>query len=233
MSDLLIGATDGYAWGINNSGTVIGYSYFDNGPQRAWVWQNGVTTWLPALPSTFIASAAALAINDQGAVAGLSNTASATHAVLWENGLPLDLGTLGGTYSYGLAINNKTQVVGWAETVPGQIADAYVWQNGIMTDLNPAGATGSTAFGINDRSQIVGQLVIDNCASHPFIWEKGKATDLDTVIIDSPPIWGYARAINNSGQIAAVVLQDQLVCGSQVEVAAVLNPLGNEEQAAQ
>jgi probable HAF family extracellular repeat protein len=221
MRDLLIGEPDGHAWDINDDGTVVGYSNFDatgNGPSRVWIWKDGITTFLPD------AGAVAFSINNQGSVAGYYG-----HAVLWQNGLSVDLGTLGGASSFGLAVNNKTQVVGWAEPASGQPPHAFLWDKGKMFDLNPVGTSG-VGMGINDRSEGAGQLVLaDNCSSHPFIWEKGQMADLDTLLIDSAPFYGYARAINNRGQVLVDVFQDQKVaCGSHdVEVPAVLNPIDN------
>jgi probable HAF family extracellular repeat protein len=43
-----------------------------------------------------------------------------------------DLGTLGGTNSEAVAINEAGQIIGWANTTAGLI-HAFVWENGVMT----------------------------------------------------------------------------------------------------
>jgi probable HAF family extracellular repeat protein len=67
------------------------------------------------------------------------------HAFLWQDGTMTDLGTLGGNDSAARAINNSSQVVGWANTTGGA-TDAFSWQNGIMTDLGQAPLWASIAL---------------------------------------------------------------------------------------
>ena len=50
----------------------------------------------------------------------------------------LDLGTLGGTYSAGIYINNSGQVTGQSDTSTGQ-THVFLWSNGRMTDLPTLG----------------------------------------------------------------------------------------------
>jgi len=60
-------------------------------------------------------SAQATAINDDGQIVGWSEswqTSQPAHAFLWENGVMIDLGTLGGAYSRPTDINNAGQIVG-------------------------------------------------------------------------------------------------------------------------
>ena len=83
-----------------------------------------------------------------------------------------DLGTLGGTRSVAVAINDRGQVVGWSET-PAGVTHAVLWEAGSMTDLGAPTGGWSQASGINARGQIVGGL-----GDHAAIWEAGKVTDL-------------------------------------------------------
>ena len=69
-------------------------------------WHNNQLTRLGHLPTTN-ASARALAINDNAQIVGVSGTLTNSRAVIWENGLVADLGTLGGATSYGFDINES------------------------------------------------------------------------------------------------------------------------------
>lgn len=228
MTDLGVTAQDSHARAINNGGVVTGYSLFNSAPSAVWVWERGTTTFLPALPFPG-ANAISFGINEPKAIVGASNTAVDTHAVLWQGGVPMDLGTFGGT-SLALAVNNRTQVVGGSELSLGQSAHAFLWQSGTMLDLHSIGIA-SVGDGINDVGQVVGQLVLSDGCSHPFLWQAGSMTDLNTLLTGSSPMNGYARAINNRGQILGDKFEPESACGSpDIELPVVLNPVNGAGQ---
>jgi probable HAF family extracellular repeat protein len=73
------------AYGINNRGQVVGFSYTASGLPRAFLWEDGEMTDLGTLPGG--ADSSAWGINNRGQVVGASATASgAAHAFLWEDG---------------------------------------------------------------------------------------------------------------------------------------------------
>src|SRR5262245_31925469 len=59
----------------------------------------------------------------------------------------VDLGTLGGDASTGMALNDLGHVVGDSTTAAGQ-THAFLWRNGHMIDLGTLGGTVSTALAI-------------------------------------------------------------------------------------
>ena len=111
---------------------------------------------------------------------------------------PIDLGTLGGTQSAALGLNDAGQVVGWARNAGGSI-EAFVWSNGTLTGLGflPGGTT-SVARAINNHGQITGDAYVSPTNYHGFVYSNGLMTSIGT--------WGSAksrpRAINDRGELA-------------------------------
>ena len=125
----------------------------------------------------------------------------------WSNGTMTDLGTLGGNFSQGVAINGSGEVVGVSATKNPGPASAFLSNGHGMHQLSAPAAV----YGINDADQIVGQcrdtqllqsyacVVASNGAitalpeSDPNI----ECLEISTI----PGITPAAVAINNNGQI--------------------------------
>ena len=67
-----------------------------------------------------------------------------------------DLGTLGGTFSEGLAINDSGQVTGVASTAGDEATHAFLWDGTTMQDLGTLGGTYSRGVAINASGQVTG-----------------------------------------------------------------------------
>jgi probable HAF family extracellular repeat protein len=114
------------------------------------------------------------------------------HAFSYSNGTMTDLGTLGGNYSRGNAINLSGQVVGSADTKTG--SSSFLWNGKTMTSLSGIGA-----YGINDSGQIVGTCG-PNPGTHACLDSNGKITQLPDPGTFTP-IDCNGSAISNTGQI--------------------------------
>src|SRR5438034_456718 len=89
------------------------------------------------------------------ALCGVAITASA----LPSQYTIIDLGTLGGSQSFGLSINTAGQVAGISYLSDNQVIHAFLYSNGTMTDLGTLPgypAAHSLAFGINASGQVTG-----------------------------------------------------------------------------
>lgn len=108
----------------------------------------------------------------------------------------IDLGTLGGTFSYPQAINAAGDVVGRSQTASDEI-HAFLWRGGALLDLGTLGGSNSTAADINDRGQVVGEAAVSAVQRRAFLWQDGEMIDLGTSIFGS----SKAVDINNRGQV--------------------------------
>lgn len=104
-----------------------------------------------------------------------------------------DLGTLGGSFSIALGINNKGDVGGGANT-SGEVEHFFLWHDGTMTDAGSLGGN-ANAGGPNARGQLAGLSETsspdpsgeDYCGfgTHLVclgaVWERGVLTPLPTL----------------------------------------------------
>jgi probable HAF family extracellular repeat protein len=128
---------------INNRGQVVGA-----GSPVPFVWQRGVWSNLPAAPGT---EASAEDNNDRGHVAGIViGGVAVNRAVVWQGGLPVDLGFPEDEGSQALAINNRDQIAGVSF-----LTGAFVWDRGRITRL-PSLVGLASAVAINERGQVAG-----------------------------------------------------------------------------
>jgi probable HAF family extracellular repeat protein len=140
----------------------------------------------------------------------------------WQNGVMTELPTLGGPDGYAASVNNKGEIVGWAEntfhdptcvstgTFPQVFQfEAVVWgpKIGQMTELKPFGTDpDSAATAINDKGQVAGisglcsVAVGGASAEHALLWEKGQTVPINLGNIGGGA-WNTPTAINNRGVV--------------------------------
>jgi probable HAF family extracellular repeat protein len=218
------------AFGISSKGSVVGFAEllgdtdFPTGfpPVHAFLWRKGLMTDLGSFGGRV---SIASKVNERGEVVGSSQT-SATDPLgedfcdsgdfliclpsLWQHGVMTPLPTLGGNNGEALDINNRSQVVGVAETAtPDPSCSAsqvlrvkpVLWEKGEAQELPtlpgfPIGA----AIAINDKGQAVG--VSGDCDfvfAHVLLWHNGTMTELGLPGTSPAP-----SDINNRGQVVGV-----------------------------
>jgi probable HAF family extracellular repeat protein len=246
--------------GPNDTGEIVGWAetaHADSSCQppqvldwEAVVWgpNNGEIHALPPFPGDRVA--AATAVNDEGQVVGGSGTCAfpapsdLQHAVLWQRGAVIYLGSLGGAVNnLAFAINDRGQVVGQSDLPGDMTGHAFLWQNGVMTDLGTLpGDSSSSASAINDQGQVVGSSCDTNGNCRAFIWQRGVMTDLNTLAVPSGSFYLLQAVINAGGEIAGQAFEqstgetlavslipcDNLPAGSQACQARNQSPIGAE-----
>ena len=221
---------------LNNSGVVASSadtalpdpnaSFFCFNPDcfqtHAAQWKDGEIIDLGALPGNN--NSAAGSINARGWATGQSQSALIDpvlgipefRGVLWKQGQIIDLGTLGGTESLGIYVNDAGQVIGFStvSTAPDPLGffgfptHTFIWQNGQKLDIGTLG--GSDALpGASCSNQREG-LVVGGATTtitansdtglptaDPFLWQHGRMIDLGSLGGTN----GFAQCANNSGQV--------------------------------
>ncbi len=113
-----------------------------------------------------------------------------------------DLGSLGGTVTVPVGMNDHGEVVGYSSTANNAAAHAFLYRHGRMTDLGTLGGTTSGASGINDRGVVVGTSGIapGNDRVDAFREQGGKLTDLGPI---DPASAGDGRVSINDGGVVS------------------------------
>ena len=171
-----LGGNDNRAFGMNESGDIVGSSLTaGDALRKAFVFTGGNTTSLGDLGGT---NSEARDINNSNRIVGWSDIAGGgRRAFLYFNGAILNLGTLGGN-SFAHAINDNNEIVGTSETAGPGSGAAFLYKNTTMTNLNtvlPANSGWNLIFanGINESGQIVGHGTF-NGAGRAFLLEPDR-----------------------------------------------------------
>ncbi len=219
LTDLAtLGGTDSHAYAINRWGQIGGGASTAPDSEgslfKAFSYAADSMTPIGALPNGDMS--VVYGVNSGGVMTGTSAISTndppehPSHAFIYHRGTFTDLGTLGGLYSSGRAINDSNAVVGQASTdidygSGHTVPHAYLHHDGAMTDLGTFGGlfAASEALDINNAGQVVGWADTEH-AAHAFLFEAGRLTDLNT-LIDPASGWtlNAAMAINEHQQIAA------------------------------
>jgi len=238
-----LGGTQSRGTAINGVGLVAGFSNLADGTRHAAVWRNGSITDLHTLGGPG-SSVPWPGLNDAGMVVGISQTdrvdpldedwscelggflPQTTNLIcsgfVWENDVMRELPTLGGNNGFATGVNNRSQIVGWAETPVHDptCTDKQVLQFRAVLWEPKAGSTGkiktrelpplpgdsaSAATAINDNGQAVGisgdcdQAVGRFSARHAVLWDRnGKPSEIPNL---GGVTWHTPMDINGAGDV--------------------------------
>ena len=200
-----LGGQSSIGLGINNAGNVTGSSYVSAGDPHsaglhAFRYVDGLGMIdVGALPEGDISEGNG--INSGGLIVGGSFVEGfVPHAFLATATLALiDLGTLGGEYSYAWDINDQGVVTGEAETNVVGRWHAFRRTSDGLTDLGTLGGTRSVGRAINESGQIAGESRTPNDAAlRAFRHTDGAGmVDLGTLGGTNSSAYG----INDGGQV--------------------------------
>ncbi len=186
------GFTNSYAYGLNESGQVVGTGQYGVGPFAPFLYDNGVVTLLS--PGSGFDEATA--INDGGSIVGTIGFDASSYA---GGGSWTPLGSLGST-SMAYDVNASGLAAGEAFDDEAGHFRAVSYSNGIATDLGTLGGSASVARAVNASGQIVGNADLDgDVFCHAFIYQGGVMTSLGTLIGEDA--CSFAYGINAAGQV--------------------------------
>jgi probable HAF family extracellular repeat protein len=233
LGTLAVGWSSAATW-ISSNGLIAGES--QNGsidplsglPElRAVFWKNAQITDLGTLGGNV---SFASAVNDRDQIVGAATNATPdpfsfvyqftatpssngtqTRAVLWDKGVPHDLGTLGGPDAAAGLVNQRGQVAGisYTNSTPNASSGGFptfhpfLWEEGKgMTDLGTLGGTIAQAVnGLNERGEVVGSTTMaGDQTHHPFLWDGKQLIDLGT--FGGPN--GEADWVNNAEEVVGL-----------------------------
>jgi probable HAF family extracellular repeat protein len=219
-----LGGNNSFAENVNDSGQIVGFAETaDSDPNciapqvfdlQPVMWgPDGQIQALPLLPGDIFG--AATGINEKGQVTGVSSpfcapgpvvTTIESHLVLWEKGVPINLGSLGGVANnFPFAINDQGDIVGQSDLTGDTTAHAFLWtQERGMQDLGTLpGDISSVALGMNNKGQVVGGSCDANGNCPAFLWQDGVMTDLNTLVCGGSSLFlDFGGDINDHGEIS-------------------------------
>lgn len=236
-----LGGTRSSGNSINEHDWIAGYSNLPGGQSRhATLWRDGTIADLGTLggPNSNVVWPG---LNNRDMIAGIAETAAidtlgeswscaaffpsvtapgtprhVCRGFVWDDGVMTALPTLGGENGFATGVNNRGQVVGWAETKvhdptcnKPQVLQfrAVMWEpkEREVTQLHPLlGDSTSAATAINEKGQVIGisgkcdVAVGEFSAAHAVLWEHGHVKNIGNL---GGVAWNTPMAINGAGDV--------------------------------
>jgi len=195
MSDLgTFGGSRSEAYGINDSGKVVGFAEDENGYRNAFLFDG-------SLHSLGVLSSYANSINEYDDVVGYYFD-SKKNIFLWNevDGIQ-EIDGLANYNDVAHDINDLGQIVG-ESTILIYYFHAFLY-DGIMSDLGTLGGEYSVANAINNIGQIVGKAKDADNETHAFLWNSQNGME---DINPSDAFYSEAIDINEQGIVVGYFL---------------------------
>lgn len=199
-----LGGDWSWAFDINNHSQIVGFAETEEfspppleGPvRRAFLWQNGVITALPPLPSPYPYSGEAHAISDSGHIVGSSSTSIfSSSPVLWWNGSVISMGAGPAEFCSATGVNEDGVAVGTCMSDYTGSGHAFRWSSddGLDVIVWPSGNQDASAEDIDENGTIAGGFGPLHGA---FLWNDGNM-----ITVMNGTNGGIAHSINKAGQV--------------------------------
>ncbi|MFG0329734.1 MAG: hypothetical protein ACF8PN_07530 [Phycisphaerales bacterium] len=235
-----LGGDSGRARALNDLDQVVGESEFEPGSLliHAFFWEDGVMIDLH--PPFSDDQSVAYDINNNSQIVGLaSNPSGGTLAVLWEELVATDLGSLGGSVSVAYGINELHQIVGYSHEPSGFgqlfFRRAYLWENGEMRSIHfDSYFDSSRAIDINNLGMIIGEYDNGDLDERsPAVWLSPDGPSLHVARMLPPnsrwaPQWMFLEDLNDSGQIVGLGWHFQPERGAFEDRGFLITPVEHE-----
>jgi uncharacterized membrane protein len=223
-----------YAYGINGTGQVAGYTSFPGIPDRATVWGTDAVPRLLNAPGQSSAGNRAYAINDSGYVVGFAGQAGYLRAVRWApNGTPTLLGQLPGqltTTTQAYNINEAGQVVGYVAVGSGGFQRRAVrWSADgsptVLGEVPGLEAIRSEPRDINDAGEAVGYGFSPTAGTFALRWDTDGSATLLGDLPGQTTVRSEAYSITDTGIVCGQI-ETEMASGFIMPTAAIWDPHG-------